>query len=146
MERFGLDDGQAQYVCDMRLIQLQGLNREKIEAEYKELEEKISYYKDLLADPEKIKAVLKEELIAIRDKFGDTRRTEIQDTEIQDVVEDLEDEDLIQEELSVFTLTHGGYIKRLALSEYKAQGRGGRGVRAMATKEEDFVETVFTSL
>ena len=75
MERFGLDDGQAQYVCDMRLIQLQGLNREKIEAEYKELEEKISYYKDLLADPEKIKAVLKEELIAIRDKFGDTRRT-----------------------------------------------------------------------
>ena len=140
MERFGLDDGQAQYVCDMRLIQLQGLNREKIEAEYKELEEKISYYKDLLADPEKIKAVLKEELIAIRDKFGDTRRTEI-----QDVVEDLEDEDLIQEELSVFTLTHGGYIKRLALSEYKAQGRGGRGVRAMATKEEDFVETVFTA-
>ena len=140
MERFGLDDGQAQYVCDMRLIQLQGLNREKIETEYKELEEKISYYKDLLADPEKIKAVLKEELIAIRDKFGDTRRTEI-----QDVVEDLEDEDLIQEELSVFTLTHGGYIKRLALSEYKAQGRGGRGVRAMATKEEDFVETVFTA-
>ena len=140
MERFGLDDGQAQYVCDMRLIQLQGLNREKIETEYKELEEKISYYKDLLADPEKIKAVLKEELIAIRDKFGDMRRTEI-----QDVVEDLEDEDLIQEELSVFTLTHGGYIKRLALSEYKAQGRGGRGVRAMATKEEDFVETVFTA-
>ena len=133
MERFGLDDGQ-------RLIQLQGLNREKIETEYKELEEKISYYKDLLADPEKIKAVLKEELIAIRDKFGDTRRTEI-----QDVLEDLEDEDLIQEELSVFTLTHGGYIKRLALSEYKAQGRGGRGVRAMATKEEDFVETVFTA-
>ena len=124
----------------MRLIQLQGLNREKLENEYKELEGKIQYYKDLLADPEKIKAVLKEELIAIRDKFGDQRRTEI-----QDVVEDLEDEDLIQEELSVFTLTHGGYIKRLALSEYKAQGRGGKGIRAMATKEEDFVETVFTA-
>ena len=140
MERFQLDDIQAQYVCDMRLIQLQGLNREKLENEYKELEGKIQYYKDLLADPEKIKAVLKEELVAIRDKFGDQRRTEI-----QDVVEDLEDEDLIQEELSVFTLTHGGYIKRLALSEYKAQGRGGKGIRAMATKEEDFVETVFTA-
>ena len=140
MEAFGLDDGQAQVVCDMRLIQLQGLNREKLENEYKELEVKIRYYKDLLADPEKIKAVLKEELIAIRDKFGDSRKTEI-----QDVVEDLEDEDLIQEELSVYTLTHGGYIKRLALSEYKAQGRGGRGIRAMATKEEDFVETVFTA-
>ena len=140
MERFGLDDVQAQAICDMRLIQLQGLNREKLENEYKELETKIQYYKDLLADPEKIKAVLKDELIAIRDKYGDERRTEI-----QDVVEDLEDEDLIQEELSVFTLTHEGYIKRLALSEYKAQGRGGRGIRAMATKEEDFVETVFTA-
>ncbi len=140
MERFGLDDGQAQVVCDMRLIQLQGLNREKLENEYKELEEKIRYYKELLADPEKIKKVLKDELLAIRDKYGDERRTEI-----QDVVEDLLDEDLIQEELSVFTLTHGGYIKRLALSEYKAQGRGGRGIRAMATKEEDFVETVFTA-
>ena len=140
MERFGLDDGQAQVVCDMRLIQLQGLNREKLENEYRELEGRIRYYKELLADPEKIKAVLKEELIAIRDKYGDKRRTEI-----QDVVEDLEDEDLIQEEQSVFTLTHGGYIKRLALSEYKAQGRGGRGIRAMATKEEDFVDTVFTA-
>ena len=140
MERFGLDDEQAQVVCDMRLIQLQGLNREKLENEYKELEEKIRYYKELLADPEKIKKVLKDELLAIRDKYGDERRTEI-----QDVVEDLLDEDLIQEELSVFTLTHGGYIKRLALSEYKAQGRGGRGIRAMATKEEDFVETVFTA-
>ena len=140
MARFGLDDVQAQAICDMRLIALQGLNREKLENEYKELEGKIGYYKELLADPEKIKAVLKEELIAIRDKYGDARKTEI-----QDVVEDIEDEDLIQEELSVFTLTHGGYIKRLAVSEYKAQGRGGKGIRAMATKEEDFVETVFTA-
>ena len=140
MARFGLDDVQAQAICDMRLIALQGLNREKLENEYKELEGKIEYYKELLADPEKIKAVLKEELIAIRDKYGDARKTEI-----QDVVEDIEDEDLIQEELSVFTLTHGGYIKRLAVSEYKAQGRGGKGIRAMATKEEDFVETVFTA-
>ena len=140
MERFGLDEVQAQAICDMRLIQLQGLNREKLENEYKELEEKIAYYKDLLASPEKIKAVLKDELIAIRDKFGDERRTEIQDIE-----EDIEDEDLIQEEQSVYTLTHQGYIKRLPVSEYKAQGRGGKGVRAMSTKEEDFVETVFTA-
>ena len=140
MERFGLDDVQAQAICDMRLIQLQGLNREKLESEYRELEEKITYYKELLEDPEKIKGVLREELIAIRDKYGDKRRTEILDIE-----EDLMDEDLIQEELSVFTLTHGGYIKRLALTEYRAQGRGGKGIRAMATKEEDFVETVFTA-
>ncbi len=140
MERFGLDDVQAQAICDMRLISLQGLNREKLESEYKELEGKIQYYKDLLADPEKIKAVLKDELTAIRDKYGDSRRTEI-----QDVMEDLEDEDLIQEELSVFTLTHGGYIKRLALTEYRSQGRGGKGIRAMSMKDEDFVETVFTA-
>ena len=140
MARFGLDDVQAQAICDMRLIALQGLNREKLENEYKELEEKISYYKELLADPEKIKGVLKEELIAIRDRFGDARRTEI-----QDVIEDIEDEDLIQEEQSVFTLTHGGYIKRLPVSEYRAQGRGGKGIRAMSMKDEDFVETVFSA-
>lgn len=140
MKRFGLDDVQAQAICDMRLIQLQGLNREKLENEYKELGEKISYYKALLADPELIKGVLKEELTAIRDKFGDERVTEIQDVE-----EDIEDEDLIQEEQCVFTLTHQGYIKRLNVSEYKAQGRGGKGIRAMSTKEEDYVETVFTA-
>lgn len=140
MARFGLDEVQAQAICNMRLIQLQGLNREKLEIEYKELQEKIAYYNQLLADPEMIKAVLKEELIAIRDRYGDDRKTEIADVE-----EDILDEDLIQEELSVFTLTHGGYIKRLPVSEYRSQGRGGRGVRAMATKDEDFVETVFTA-
>ena len=140
MARFGLDEVQAQAICDMRLIQLQGLNREKLENEYRELEEKIEYYKRLLADDSLIRAVLKDELLAIRDKYSDSRLTEI-----QDVVEDIEDEDLIQEEQSVFTLTHGGYIKRLPLSEYRAQGRGGKGVRAMATKEEDFVETVFSA-
>ena len=140
MARFGLDEPQAQYICDMRLIQLQGLNREKIENEYKELQEKIKYYKDLLADPEKIRQVLRGELIEIRDKYGDDRVTEIQDIE-----EDIDDEDLIQEEQSVFTLTHSGYIKRLAVSEYKAQGRGGKGIKAMGTKEEDFVEQVFTA-
>ena len=140
MERFGLDDVQAQAICDMRLIALQGLNREKLELEYKELEEKIAYFQALLADPEKIKAVLKDELIALRDKYGDARKTEI-----QDIADEIDVEDLIEEEQCVFTLTHGGYIKRLPVSEYRAQGRGGKGIRAMATKEEDYVETVFTA-
>ena len=140
MSRFGLDEVQTQAICDMRLIALQGLNREKLENEYKELEEKIAYFKELLADPEKIKAVLKDELIAIRDKYGDKRLTEI-----QDVADEIDIEDLIEEEQCVYTLTHGGYIKRLPVSEYRAQGRGGKGIRAMATKEEDYVETVFTA-
>ncbi len=140
MERFSLSDVQAQAICDMRLISLQGLNREKLEAEYKELEGKIAYYKELLADPEKIKGVLKDELTAIRDKFGDARKTEI-----QDVADEIDAEDLIEEEQCVFTLTNGGYIKRIPVSEYKAQGRGGKGIRAMTTKDEDFVETVFTA-
>ena len=140
MARFGFSDVQAQAICDMRLIQLQGLNREKLEEEYRQLEEKIAYYKELLEDPEKIKGVLKDELIAIRDKFGDERKTEIQDVDAEIVLEDL-----IEEEECVFTLTHGGYIKRLPVSEYRAQGRGGKGVRAMSTKEEDYVRTVFTA-
>ena len=140
MARFGFSDVQAQAICDMRLIQLQGLNREKLEEEYRQLEEKIAYYKELLADREKIKGVLKDELIAIRDKFGDERKTEI-----QDVADEIVIEDLIEEEECVFTLTHGGYIKRLPVSEYRAQGRGGKGVRAMSTKEEDYVQTVFTA-
>ena len=140
MERFSLSDVQAQAICDMRLISLQGLNREKLENEYKELEEKIHYFKDLLADPEKIKGVLKDELIALRDKYGDDRVTEI-----QDVADEIDIEDLIEEEQCVYTLTHGGYIKRMPVSEYRAQGRGGRGIRAMATKDEDFVDTVFTA-
>ena len=140
MTRFGLDDIQAQAICDMRLIALQGLNREKLENEYKDLETKIAYYKDLLGDPEKIKAVLKAELIEIRDKYGDERKTEI-----EDIWEDIDDEDLIAEEDCVFTLTHNGYIKRLPTTEYNAQKRGGKGVKAMSTREEDYVETVFTA-
>ena len=140
MNRFGLDDIQAQAILDMRLKALQGLDREKLENEYRELEERIAYYKELLADPEKIKAVLKTELIAIRDRYGDKRLTEIQDVE-----DEIDVEDLIEEEDCVFTLTHNGYIKRLPVSEYKAQGRGGKGIRAMATREEDYVETVFTA-
>ena len=140
MERFSLSDVQAQAICDMRLIALQGLNREKLEQEYKDLEVKIAYYQELLADPEKIKGVLKDELIQLRDKYGDERRTEIQDVE-----DEIDVEDLIEEEQCVFTLTHGGYIKRLPVSEYRAQGRGGKGVRAMVTREEDYVDTVFTA-
>ena len=140
MERFSLSEVQAQAICDMRLISLQGLNREKLEQEYKELEEKISYFKSLLADPALIRGVLKDELTALRDKYGDKRYTEI-----QDVADEIDVEDLIEEEQCVFTLTHGGYIKRLPVSEYRSQGRGGKGIRAMATKEEDYVETVFTA-
>ena len=140
MERFGLDEVQAQAICDMRLIALQGLNREKLEGEYRELQDKIKYYEELLGSGEMLRGVLKEELSAIRDRYGDERRTEIQDVE-----DEIDVEDLIEEEDCVYTLTHGGYIKRLPTSEYRAQGRGGRGLRAMSTKEEDYVETVFTA-
>jgi len=140
MERFELSDVQAQAICDMRLIALQGLNREKLQSEHEELQVKIDYYNSLLADPELIKGVLKDELIAIRDKYGDKRVTEI-----QDVANEIDIEDLIEEEQCVYTLTHGGYIKRLPVSEYRAQGRGGKGIRAMSTREEDYVETVFTA-
>jgi len=140
MNRFGLSEVQAQAICDMRLISLQGLNREKLELEYKEIGEKISYFRSLLANPELIKGVLKDELVALRDKYGDKRVTEI-----QDVADEIDIEDLIEEEQCVFTLTNSGYIKRLPVTEYRAQGRGGKGIRAMATKEEDYVETVFTA-
>ena len=140
MERFGLSDVQAQAILDMRLKSLQGLDREKLENEYRELEERIAYFKELLADPEKIKGVLKDELIEIREKYGDERKTEIQDVE-----DEIDIEDLIEEEDCVYTLTHNGYIKRLPTVEYRAQGRGGKGVKAMATREEDYVETVFTA-
>ena len=139
MERFGLDEVQAQAICDMRLIQLQGLNREKLQAEYDELQKKIEWYLEVLADENKVKAILKEELEAIAAKYGDERRTEIQDIE-----DEIDIEDLIEEEECVYTLSHNGYIKRTPAAEYKAQGRGGKGVRGMATRDEDFVETVFT--
>ena len=140
MERFGLDEIQAQAILDMRLKALQGLDREKLQNEYDELEKKIAWYLELLSDPGKIRQVLKEELIALRDKYGDKRRTEIQNIE-----DEIDIEDLIDEEQCVFTLSHNGYIKRTPVSEYRAQGRGGKGVRGMATREEDFVETVFTA-
>ena len=139
-ERFGLDDVQAQAILDMRLKALQGLDREKLQAEYDELQEKIAYYNELLSDPVKLQAVLREELIAIRDKFGDDRKTEIQEVE-----DEIDIEDLIAEEQCVFTMTSAGYIKRTAASEYSAQSKGGMGKKGMATREEDYVTTVFTA-
>jgi len=140
MDRFSLSEIQAQAILEMRLRSLQGLEREKLQKEYDELEAKITYFRQLLESPEKIREVLKEELIEIRDKYGDERKTDIEDVE-----EDLDIEDLITEEECVLTLTNGGYIKRLPVSEYATQRRGGKGIRAMATKEEDYVETVFTA-
>ncbi len=140
MERFGLDDVQAQAICDMRLIALQGLNREKLETEYKELEERIAYFNQLLASEEMLRGVLKEELTAIRDKYGDDRITEIQDVE-----DEIDIEDLIEEEQCVFTLTQAGYIKRTPVSEYAAQSKGGMGKKGITTREEDYVVDVFTA-
>ena len=139
-QRFSLDDVQAQAILDMRLKALQGLDREKLENEYKELEERIAYFQKLLSDESMLRGVLKDELIAIRDKYGDDRKTEIQDVE-----DELDIEDLIEEEECVFTLTEGGYIKRTPVSTYRTQRRGGKGITAMATKEEDYVDTVFTA-
>ncbi len=140
MDRFNLSDIQAQAILDMRLKALQGLEREKLETEYKELEDKIAYFNQLLGSEEMIRDVLKGELVTIRDKYGDKRSTEIQDVE-----NEIDIEDLIEEQECVYTLTHNGYIKRLPASEYRAQGRGGKGVKAMTTREEDYVETVFTA-
>ena len=140
MERFSLDDIQAQAILDMRLKALQGLDREKLQAEYADLEKKIAYYNQLLASEEMLVGVLKDELTEIRDKYGDERKTEIGFVE-----DEIDIEDLIQEEQCVYTLTSAGYIKRTSASEYAAQGKGGMGKKGMATREEDYVTTVFTA-
>ena len=137
MERFGLSDVQAQAILDMRLKALQGLDREKLQAEYDELLKRIKYYLELLADPVKLKGVLRDELLAIRDKFGDKRKTEIQDIE-----DEIDIEDLIEEETCVFTISHQGYIKRMPVDTYRTQGRGGRGVNAQNLKDEDYVKSL----
>ena len=137
MERFALDDIQAQAILDMRLKALQGLDREKLQAEYDDLMEKIKYYLELLEDENKLKAVLREELIEIRDKFGDDRKTEIQDIE-----DEIDIEDLIEEETCAFTLSNHGYIKRMPVDTYRTQSRGGRGVNAQNLKEEDYVKSL----
>ena len=140
MERFGLDEVQAQAILDMQLKRLQGLEKEKLENEYAELMKKIAYYNELLSNEQMLRGVLKEELTEIRNKYGDERKTEIGFVE-----DDIDIEDLIEEEECVFTLTSAGYIKRLPASTYRAQRRGGKGISAQTLKEEDMVETVFTA-
>ena len=140
MARFGLDEVQAQAILDMRLKALQGLDREKLEREYKELEERIAYYNRVLSDEGLVKQILKEELTAIADKYGDDRKTEIQDVE-----DEIDIEDLIEEEQCVFTLTQAGYIKRTPVSEYAAQSKGGMGKKGITTRDEDYVTDVFTA-
>lgn len=140
MAKFNLSEIQAQVVLDMQLKRLQVLEREKLQNEYDELEKRIEYYRELLSNEEMLKGVLKDELIAIRDKYGDERRTEIQDVE-----DEIDIEDLIEEEQCVFTLSHAGYIKRVPASTYRAQKRGGRGVTGQSFKEEDFAESVFSA-
>ncbi len=137
MERFGLDDVQAQAILDMRLKALQGLDREKLQGEFDELQEKIRYFNELLSDPAKLRGVLREELLEIRDKFGDQRKTEIQDIE-----DEIDIEDLIEEETCAFTISNQGYIKRMPVDTYRTQSRGGRGVNAQNLKEEDFVKSL----
>ncbi len=137
MDRFGLDEVQAQAILDMRLKALQGLDREKLQGEFDELQLKINYYNELLADPQKLQGVLREELIEIRDKFGDKRKTEIQDIE-----DEIDIEDLIEEETCAFTISHQGYIKRMPVASYRTQSRGGRGVNAQNLKEEDYVNSL----
>ena len=137
MERFGLDETQAQAILDMRLKALQGLDREKLQNEYDELQERIRYYMELLEDPAKLRGVLRDELIVIRDKFGDKRKTEIQEIE-----DEIDIEDLIEEETCAFTLSNQGYVKRMPIDNYRTQGRGGRGVNAQNLKEEDYVKSL----
>ncbi len=140
MERFDLDEVQAQAICDMRLIALQGLNREKLQKERNELAEKIAYYLELLSNRDKLRGVMREELLEIREKYGDERLTEIQDVE-----DEIDIEDLIEEEECVFTLTAAGYMKRLPTSTYRTQKRGGKGISAQTLREEDYVDTLFTA-
>ena len=140
MEAFSLSEIQAQAILEMQLRRLQGLERKKIEEEYAELQKKIEYFLKLLSDEGMLISVLKEEITEIRDKYGDDRKTEIA------IVEDeIDIEDLIDEEDCVYTLTHAGYIKRLPANTYRAQKRGGRGISALTTREEDYVETLFTA-
>ena len=138
MQRFGLDDIQAQAILDMRLKALQGLDREKLQSEYQELEDRIAYYERVLGDMGLVKSILKDELTAIRDKYGDERRTEIQDVE-----DEIDIEDLIEEEDCCYTLSNAGYIKRLPVDTYRTQRRGGRGVSGQSLKEEDYVKNLF---
>ena len=138
MARFNLSEIQAQAILDMQLKRLQGLEKEKLEAEYKELEEKIAYYQRVLSDMGLVKDILKDELTVIRDKYGDDRKTEIQDVE-----DEIDVEDLIEEEECCYTLSARGYIKRMPVDTYRSQKRGGRGVSGQSLREEDYVKNLF---
>ena len=138
MARFGLSEVQAQAILDMQLKRLQGLEKDKLLAEFKELQEKIAYYERVLSDNELVRAILKDELTAIRDKYGDKRKTEILDVE-----DEIDDEDLIEEEDCCYTLSEAGYIKRLPVDTYRAQRRGGRGISGQSLKEEDYIKNLF---
>jgi DNA gyrase subunit A len=140
MERFNLSDKQAQAILDMRLARLQGLEKEKLENEYKELEERIAYFRDVLQNEFMVLDIIKNELKEIKDKFGDERRTEI-----SNVVDDIDIEDLIEEEENVITLTHFGYVKRMPSDTYRIQKKGGRGITGLQTREEDYVEHIISS-
>ncbi len=140
MERFGLSDIQAQSILDMRLRTLQGLQREKIEEEYQELLKLIEHLREILASDKLVYDIIKEELLEIRDKYGDDRLTKIVAAEGE-----IEDEDLIKEEQCVVALTHFGYVKRMPIDTYKSQKRGGKGITGMSTREEDFVKQIFTT-
>lgn len=141
IDRYTLDDRQAQAILDMRLVRLTGLEREKIENEHQKLTEAIADYQDILAHEERINQIIYDELLEIQRKFGDPRRTELQVGDITDI----EDEDLIEEEDIVVTLTHNGYIKRLPVDEFKSQNRGGRGVKGMGVHKDDFIEHLISS-
>ncbi len=139
-ERFGFSEKQSQAIVDMRLGRLTGLEREKIDAEYDELAEKIKYYKDVLANEILVHKIIKDELCVVKDKYADERRTKLEIDE-----DEIDLEDLIQEEEMVITMTHFGYIKRLPADTYKSQKRGGKGIIGLSTREEDFVKNLFVT-
>ncbi|MGJ0782883.1 DNA gyrase subunit A [Lacticaseibacillus rhamnosus] len=141
MDKFNLSDKQSQAILDMRLVRLTGLERDKVESEYKDVEAAIADYTDILANPERVHQIIYDELLDIQKKFGDKRRTELLVGEVLS----LEDEDLIEQEDVVITLSHNGYVKRLATSEFKTQNRGGRGIQGMNVHDDDFVEHLIST-
>ena len=141
ISRFGLDDKQSQAILDMRLVRLTGLERDKVEAEYKDLQAKIADYKDILAKPERINEIIYNELLDIQKRFGDARRTKIGASEVVSI----EDEDLIEKQDVLLTLTHSGYIKRMPINEFKTQNRGGKGIKGMGVKDGDFIANLIYS-
>ena len=141
IQNFGLDDRQSQAILDMRLVRLTGLERDKIEAEYQDLQAKIADYKDILAKPERIDEIIYNELLDIQKRFGDDRRTKIAEGEAVSI----EDEDLIEQKDVLLTLTHNGYIKRMPANEFKVQNRGGRGIKGMGVQDDDFINHLIFS-